>query len=464
MSASLNAILSVAKTGLLSQQLALQVTSHNLANATTEGYSRQRAELVPGTPLQLPEGLLGTGVRVADITRARDQLLDGIYRRESALFHGFQTQYQALSSVESVFGEIGATGLGDSLDAFWSAWSDLSNDPTSSAARAVVVSSGQALVDHFRRIDGSLDTVIGQEVERLRSSVGQVNDIIDQVAKLNVDIAAARASGTSAPDLEDRRDVLLDQLATYVPIQVTPRENGAVGVSVNGISVVEGVSHQTLSLTSSAGIWSLTTGGGLTIPVSSGRIGGVLETVNNDFSRFRADLDTLAQGLVEAVNAIHVNGTNPFGATGLNFFDDFGDPTTVTAATLTLDPAIAADPENLAAGSPDGGGNYQAGANDIALALADLRTTAPGGILGVSTINGAYQDLVADVGLTASAARDAADNHSVLLASSGERRESVAGVATDEELVKVVQLQAAYAAASRIITVVDEMYQTLLTI
>ncbi|MBT8489305.1 MAG: flagellar hook-associated protein FlgK, partial [Gemmatimonadetes bacterium] len=217
MSSSLNGILSVAKTGLLTQQLALQVTSHNLANATTEGYSRQRAELVPGIPVLLPEGLVGTGVRVADITRARDQLLDGIYRRESALFHGFQTQYQGLSSVESAFGEIGATGLGDSLDAFWDAWSDLANDPTSSAARSVVVSNGQALVDHFRRIDGTLDTVIGQEVDRLRNSVGLVNDILDQVAGLNVEIAAVRASGTSAPDLEDRRDVLLDQLSTYVP-------------------------------------------------------------------------------------------------------------------------------------------------------------------------------------------------------------------------------------------------------
>lgn len=464
MSASLNSILSVAKTGLLSQQLALQVTSHNLANATTEGYSRQRAELVPGTPLQLPEGLLGTGVRVADITRARDQLLDGIYRRESALFHGFQTEYQALATVESVFGEVGVAGLADTLDSFWNAWSDLSNDPTSAAARSVVVGSGQAIVDHFRRVDGALDSFIGQEVDRLRNSVAQVNEVIEQVAGLNAEIAAARAGGNSAPDLEDRRDVLLDQLSSYVPIEVTRRDSGAVGVSVNGISVVEGVTHRTLNLASAAGVWSVATSGGLAVPLSSGRIGGSLEVINDDFTRFRTQLDALAQGLVERVNAIHVNGTNPLGGTGLDFFDDLGDPTTVTAATLSLDAAVLADPLNVAAGSPDGGGNYQAGANDIALSLAALRTAAAGGVLGASSINGAYRDLVADVGLTTAAARDAADNHSVLMSSAGERRESVAGVATDEELVKVVQLQAAFAAASRIVTVVDEMYQTLLAI
>jgi len=461
---SLNGILSVAKTGLLSQQLALQVTSHNLANATTEGYSRQRAELVPGTPLRLPEGLLGTGVRVADITRARDALVDGLYRRESSLFHGFQTRYDALTTVESVFGEPGATGLGGTLDAFWNSWSDLANDPTSSAARRVVVANGQQLVDHFRRLDASLDTLIGQEVERLQVSVEAVNDIVSQIADLNADIAAARAGGNAAPDLEDRVDVLLDDLSTYVPVEVTRRDTGVVGVSVDGISVVEGITHQTLSLSSSGGTWSLATAGGLAVVPSSGRIGAGLETINDDFGRFRADLDTVAQGLVERVNAIHVGGTNPLGGTGLAFFDDFGNPATVTAATLALDPAIAADSDAVAAGSPDGGGSYRAGANDIALALADLRTTAGGGILGSSTVNEAYRDLLADVGLTAAAARDASENHSVLLDAAGERRESVSGVATDEELVKVVQIQAAYAAASRVVSVVDEMYQTLLAI
>lgn len=462
--ASLNGILSVAKTGLLSQQLALQVTSHNLANATTEGFSRQRAELIAARPLLTPDGLLGTGVRVADISRARDALLDSLYRRDSALFHGFQAQYDALTTVEAVFGEPGASGLGDALDAFWSAWSDLANDPTSPAARAIVVSSGQLLADHFGRIDGALDSVIGQEVDRLRAAVGTVNDILDQIAALNSDISAASANGNSAPDLEDRRDVLIDQLSTFVPVEVNKRDNGVVGVVVNGITVVEGATRRSLSLTSVAGNWTLTTSTGLTVPVVSGRIGGTLETINDDFARFRTELDTLARGIVEQVNGIHVTGTNPLGGTGINFFDDLGDINSVTASTFALNAAVASDPSLVAAGTPDGGGNYQSGANDVALALADLRTTSGGGILGASTINETYRDLLADVGLSASSARDAAQNHEVLLGAARERRESVSGVATDEELVKVVQIQAAYAAASRIVSVVDEMYQALLAI
>ena len=464
MSASLNAILNVAKTGLLSQQFALQVTSHNLANATTEGYSRQRVELVPRTPLRLPEGLLGTGVRVADITRARNVLLDGIYRREASLFNGFETEHGALQSVESVFGEPGTAGLGSTLDAFWNAWSDLANDPISSAARTVLASRGQQLVDHFRRIDASLDQVTSEVAGSLDASVEVVNGILRDLADLNSEVAAARATGISAPDLGDRRDMLLDELATLVPVDVTLRDNGGVGVAINGISVVEGISSKTLSLSSGPGGWTLGTNTGVTIDATSGRIGGALTVLNDDFSDFRAQLDSLAQGLVERVNAIHTTGTNPLGATGVNFFDDFGDPSTVTAATITLDAALLGDSQAIAAGTPDGGGNYQAGANDVALLLAGLRDTAGGGVLGARTINEAQRDLVAEVGLASAAARESAESHSVLLASARERRESVSGVATDEELVKVVQIQAAFAAASRLVSVVDEMYQTLLAI
>ncbi len=464
MPASLNGILSIARSGLLTQQLALQVTGHNLANATTEGYSRQRAELVPGTPLRLPEGLLGTGVRVADITRARDSLLDGVYRRESSLFHGFETKYSALSSVEGSFAEGGDLALGAALDAFWSAWSDLANDPSSVTARSVVASRGQQVVDHFHGVDATLDVISGQVSAALSTSVDRVNSILEEVASLNATIASAVSGGRSAPDIADQRDRLLDELAELLPIETTPRETGAVGVVVQGVSVVEGTHAQTLDLSFAAGTWTLTTANGTPLAVDRGSIGGGLDTLNDDFSAVRTQLDTLARGMVERVNALHVTGTNPLGGTGLNFFDDFGDSTTVTAQNLSLDAAILSDAQAIAAGTPDVGGNYRAGANDIALALAGLREDTAGGILAGTSINTAYRDLVADVGLRTGAAKDTLDGHAVLMSAAGERRESVAGVATDEELVKVVQFQAAYGAAARLVTTVDEMYQTLLSI
>ncbi len=464
MPASLNGILQVAKSGLFTHQLAMEVTGHNIANASTDGYSRQRAELTAATPLRMPEGLLGTGVRVADITRARNELLDGVFRRESSLFHGFHARYDTLSGVEAVFTEPSEVGLGATLDAFWDAWSDLSNDPSILAAREVVVARGQALADQFQRMSGALDATTGVVADGLRDGVDEVNRLLNEVAELNRQIASAAGAGRSAPDLADRRDVLLDELATSVPIEVTPRDTGAVGVSIYGVGVVEGVVSEQLVLSSAGGVWTLSTSGGAPLVVDSGIVGGGMDVLNADLAAFRTQLDELARGIVERVNAIHVTGTSPLGATGVNFFDDLGDPTTVTAQSFALDAAVAADASAVAAGTPDGGGNYQAGANDVALALSNLRDATTGGVLDGSSINGAYRDLAASVGLATASARESAAGHDVLRTSSDERRQSVHGVATDEELIKVVQFQAGYSAAARLVTVVDEMYQALLAI
>lgn len=464
MPASLAGILSVAKSGLLSHQLAIQVTSNNITNATTDGYSRQRAELVSATPLRQPEGLLGTGVRVADITRARNQLLDGAYRREASLYHGFSVAGDALSSVEAVLGEPTELGLAGSLDAFWNSWSDLSNDPTSSAARSVVVARGQQLVDHFNRTAASLDVLGSQLADQLGTGVGEVNRLLSEVAQLNGQVASATAGGQSAPTLADRRDALLDELATFVSIDVTPRDNGTVGVSINGMSVVEGTVHDTLSVSSAGGVWTVLNGSGTSLDIPAGTVGGTLQVLQDDFASIRAELDQLAQGLVERVNGVHTTGTNPLGNTGVNFFEDFGDVTTVSAQNLVLDAAILASPQAVAAGTPGGGGAYQPGANDIALSIAGLRDETSGGLLDGRTVNEAYRDLAAGVGLATASAREAAVSREVLMQSASVRRESVSGVATDEELIKVVQFQAGYTAAARLVTVVDEMYQTLLSI
>jgi flagellar hook-associated protein 1 FlgK len=464
MSSSLNAILSIAKSGLLSQQLALQVTSNNLANASTEGYSRQRAELVPGTPVLLPQGLLGTGVRVADITRARDVHLDSVYRREATLYNGLTARHRALGSVETAFGELGDASLSASMDAFWNAWSDLSNDPVSTSARVVLVARGQALVDHFHRINASMDALTSQAVDRLRDGVGEVNGILADIADLNADIAQTIARGVSAPELSDRRDLLLDRLASLVPVTVSLGDRGSVGVAINGISVVEGTLHKTLTTQGLGGVWSVQTDSGLTLGITSGEIGGTLTVLNDDFATLRAELGQLAQGIVERVNGIHATGTNPLGATGVNFFDDFGDPSTITAANFALDAAILADSQSVAAGTPDGSGGYQAGENDVALAIAGLRDAVGGGVLAGRSIDEAYRDLAAGLATGVSSAREAQDTHATLLSAALESRESVSGVATDEELIKVVQIQAAYTAASRLVTVVDEMYQALLAI
>ena len=153
---SITSILSVARSGLTAQQAAIETISHNIANAETEGYSRQRVTLSANVPQLFPYGNIGTGVGITNVERVRDALLDGSFRREagSASFHG--TSRDLLTAIEGVLGEPSPTGLAASMDAFWSAWSDLASDPTSSAARSVVQQRGSAVATMLNGFDQQL--------------------------------------------------------------------------------------------------------------------------------------------------------------------------------------------------------------------------------------------------------------------------------------------------------------------
>lgn len=464
MPSSLFGILNVARSGMAAQQLQLEVASHNLANANTEGYSRQRVELAARRPLFMPEGMLGTGVEVTDISRSRDALLDRQVRSSTTDLMGDQMRFDLLSGVESLLNEPGGSSLGSTLDAFYSAWSDLANDPTGAASRSVLVERGRQVAEHLNRLSGGLDDLRTTAANQLQADAGRANALLNEVAALNRQIVAAQANGNSAPDLGDQRDRALDALSGILDIQVHPQPRGDVNVTVGGISLVNGVSAESISVMGGVGTWSLQTSGGFTLGSPGGTAGAALRVLAQDEPGFRTALDDLARGIAESVNALHTTGTNPNGTTGIDFFDVSGGLANVTAGSLSLDAAILADADNVSAGTADGGGAYQPGANDVALALAGLRTAGSPGYLGGSTAGQAYRNLVTQVGLAVNvAATDVAAGES-LRAAALERRESLVGVSTDEELVKVIQFQAAYAASAKIVNVVDEMLQTLLSI
>lgn len=464
MPSSLFGILNNARAGMAAQQLQLEVASHNLANANTEGYSRQRVELSARRPLFMPEGMLGTGVEVLDISRSRDALLDRQVRSSTSDLMGDQMRFNLLSEVETSFGEPGEAGLGATLDAFYSAWSDLANDPTGIGTRNVLVQRGQLLTEHLQQVSSGLDTVRTTAINQLSADATRANQLLDEVARLNREIVAAQSAGNSAPDLGDQRDRALDALSGILDIEVHPQSRGDVNVTVGGISVVDGVSAESLSVSAGAGTWSIETDAGFALTAPGGTVGAALRVLHDDLPAFRTALDDLARGIAETVNAAHSGGTSPNGATGVDFFDVSGGLANVTAGTLSLDAAILADADNVAAGSADGGGGYQPGANDVALAIAGLRTTGSAGYLAGGTAGEAYRGLVAQVGLAVSGASTDVAAGETLRTAALQRRESLVGVSTDEELVSVIQFQAAYAASARIVNVVDEMLQTLLSI
>lgn len=456
---SIGSTLSIANTGLRAQQQAMNVAAHNIANANTEGYSRQRVVMSGNTPLRTYEGVFGTGVGIVDVKQIRDSLLDANYHRETGAASEHDTRSAMLIRVETVLGEPSESGLAATMDQFFSAWSDLATSPTSLTVRSVVRQKGIELAAKFQELSDNLDQV-RQEVEsRLSVAVGRINELTDEIAGLNQEIVSLEADGTTAGDLRDARTKALDELATLLPIQTTDRTNGSIGVASSGFNIIDGAVSVPLQVSQVGGTTGLEIVGrsGL-LPDQGGAVGGLLDVLNTDLPDARQSLDDLAAEFVTQVNTLHATGTNPDGNTGIDFFD----ASATTASSIQLSAAVLADSRAIAAGTPDGTGAYRAGAADVAEGIATLRDQTLAA-LG-STPGEHFRGLVSRIGLAVRSSTDTADVHRTLADRAEARRQSLAGVSIDEELVQMIQFQTAYQAAAKVVTAVDEMLASLLAV
>ena len=453
---SLGSILSIASSALRTQHEAINVTAHNISNASTEGYTRQRPVISQLPPLHTPSGIFGTGVHTADVQRVRDSYLDLAFRREVGDFKDAETRSGILGQVESLLAEPGESGLSSALDEFFNAWSFLASNPDNSSAREGVRSQARILVERMGSLAAGLDQVRQDAEASLSSTVNRVNELAEEVARVNREVTSAEAGGNTAGDLRDMRDRAIDELATLIPVQVMERENGSVGILTSGLSLVDGIHFGALEVRTSGGEVSLGIEGHATdLTELGGSTGGVIRALNTDLPAVRSELDDLAEALVTEINTLHATGTNPDGVTGIDFFDPAG----LQAATLDLSAEVKASSDAISAGTGDASGDYRAGANDVALALAGLRDSDSASL---GTPYGEhFRELVADVGFSLRTSLEEVEIHEALSGQAGMRRESLSGVSTDEELVRLIEFQTAFSAAARVVTVADEMLETL---
>ncbi len=466
---SIGKIISVASGALRATQAAMGATAHNVANAGTEGYSRQRVILQPGVPVHTPQGSLGTGVRIMSTERVRDSYLDTAFRNETSLGHGFAARAELLRRMEGVLGEPGDVGVAAALDAFYSSWSGLATTPESAAARSHVIQSAETLIGRIRTVAVEADRLRSEGEERLLQGVARLNALLDEIGATNRLVITAEASGNEAPDLRDRRDRAIDELASLVPLQVMEEPNGSLRVTIQGVAAVDGMHVTGAALQEVGGELRLQVGG-RTVPLAGneGTLGGLFQVVNEDLPALRLGMDRLAQALVDEVNAIHRTGTTPAGAEGENFFhvpvDGGGNPLPVSATTLRLADAILASSDAVAAGRGSEPGDpllneYLPGRNEIALALANLRDV-PAASLDRS-LSGHYREVVSRLAASTRESLDGAEVHGELAELAEIRRSAVSGVSLDEELARMIQLQAAYSAAARVVQTADRMLETL---
>lgn len=460
---SIGSILSIAGSALSAHQAAILVTSNNVSNADTVGYSRQIALLLPGPTVRDAAGALGSGVRVRDVQRKRDSLLDATYRREQANASGYSLRQEQLDQLQGVFGTLSGHGIDDALDAFWSAWSDLSNQPWNPTSQGLVRDSGDQLArmlnDASAQLRDATDTVSG----RLVRDTAEFNRLAEQVAALNRDITIAESGGQSAPAVRDERDRALDAMVRLAPIRVVEHDNGGVGVLLDSTTVVDGDTTRELEVSAGPPVALQIAGHPGAISPPGGALGSSLSLLNEVIPDTQAQLDGLADGLVTAVNTLHTTGVS-----GADFFQAAALGGSVSASDIRLSDEVIADPSAINAGIADA--DTGPADNRLALAMANLRdtpvniTVASGSYAGTTsaTFGGFYNRLVTGVGTLTQAAGQSATVYGTLADQANARRSAVSGVSTNEELVALMGQQQAYAAAAHLVTVADEMAQTIL--
>ena len=437
--------LETALRGILAQQRAIDVTGHNIANASTVGYTRQRADLVTTTALaDGPSRLLGTGVDVAQYQRVRDSFIDIQLRAQTMVQGSAQAQQEGLKQVELALSEPSDTGLSSLLGKYWAAWQNLANAPESLATRQSLVQSAATLASGLNSLASQFTTVQAQTAQEQVSTVAQVNSIGTQITSLTGAIKSAELVGQQPNDLLDKRDALIDQLSALGNVAVsttagTPGTLGAIDVTIGGTTLVSDTTATAVALP----LASLT----------SGKLAGlqaVLDAIGTPVIGYLDKLNQLAATLADQTNAQHALGSDLNGAGGGAFFTTAAGN---EAATLAVDPAILADP-SLVAASATG----QAGDAGNALAIADLQGAA---LIGGATIDAAYSQLVTQIGSDSQQAQQSNSNATSLVDALTNRRQSVSGVSLDEEMASLLQYQRGFQASARALSAMDEMIDQL---
>lgn len=449
----LGELLEVARRALTSQRIGMDTTSHNISNANTLGYSRQRASLVASDPLKYSFGLLGTGVMVDHIGRLRDVFTDRQIRSTQHGIGDATVRQNILSQIESMLNEPAGSGLGTAMTKLFTAFQDLSVHPEEAGIREVLLQRVQDLSDAFHGLNSSMTTLRSNLVEEVTARVNAINTLAQEISDLDLQITTAVASGVEPNDARDQRDQKIEELSRLVDITVTEDSRGSVMVSVGGTAIASrGGAVALRANVTAAGITIESTASGRRIDVHSGELSGVLTSYNTTIPNYLSDLDALASALMTRCNTLHSAGFglgNP-PSTGTALFVG------TDASTIAINPAIAAD-LNLFAASGDG----SVGNNDTALALAGVGDELLMNGNAVS-LNQFYSGLASGIGSAVGSARQSSESMSALLTTLEQQRSSVSGVSLDEEMVNMIKFQHAYDAAAKVVTTTDELFQTIL--
>ncbi len=511
-------IFNIGKHGMMAQQTAMQVTSHNLANVNTAGYSRQEVVFTEGMPLNSSPGQLGTGVDATAIKRKYDSFIEGQLTGNREALGNLDVQRGAMSKIENLFYDSNGTGINTLLSQFFNSLQDLSANPAGTAERGSILSSAGVLADAMNSAYSSLEQLQKDLNSQVKQTVADINDLSEQIAAINSQIQRAENAGQNANDFRDMRGRLLNELAELIDIQYFEDQSGQMTVIGGGMAtlVEKGNSWEldTKSDPDNHGYYDIVFSPDnsnildLTDNISNGRIKGFLTIRDTETHDAMDELDRLAASIANEINQVHRGGYGLDGSTGINLFSpsfetgdvlsqDVGSIRAQSTNTGTGSLAVTiGDPSELTYNNYEisfSGGNYtitNTGTNTSASAayvnpatftFEGLSVTISGSFAegdeyfisahkntdaltldGSASFSSYYGSVVGRIG---NKAQYINNSHAAQEFSSEQlrkMRESVSGVSIDEEMTNLMKYQLAYEASARLVTIGDELLDTLL--
>lgn len=460
-------MMDVGKRSLANSQTALQTVSHNIANKSTEGYSRQRVEQQTNEPIGEGRVRIGMGAKVGVITRTNNTFLEKQLEKEGNSMGLMTGRADMMGRVEEVYNEQVNKGLNQFMGEFFNSFREMSNNPESLASRTLVRESADFLAKDFQRVDKQLTDIQGDADFRIATKVEEINQLTSEIAVLNDKISMVEVTGAPANDERDRRDLLVKQLGEKVNIRYAESKSGQLTITAgNTALLVSGTSHSNLMTAEEPGknlqvyfkATKESTPVNVTQQLVSGEIGGILDVRDKVIGDLKGELNELAYGLATEVNKAHMAGFNRYNEAGQLFFNQPLDKDTA-AQTLSVNSRVKEDVGRIAAaGEPNAPAD-----NRIANILSSLQYK-PVFLDGTASFDNFYSTTVGKVGVEAQRATSAMESQEGILSQLKNIRESISGVSLDEETTKMIEFQKNFDASARLIRTADEMMDTVLNL
>jgi len=477
-------LLGIGKSGLFAAKKSLETTGHNISNANTEGYTRQRVHQSANIPVTIESGYVqGTGTKIDHVNRIHDEFVEKRLNNDIANEKFFEERATRLGDVENIFNEVDNDGLNYVLNRFFNSFRELGNHPENEAIRLTVRDNAVMVIRDFHRISNELTNQQNSIDLALEKDVNDINAILRQIAHYNREIAKAEVVSGEACDLRDQRDAAIRSLSEYFEVWTYSDERGQYNVAAQNVgTLVSGGIHQELATgrvphdlagTSEDGQREIFFEARPSIPIGdkfkNGRLNALLKTRNQEIQRLKMQIDDIAFNFAKSVNAIHRRGfvnrpTDPRlpvdlhgPITTINFFEE---PMQVknAAKNLSLDHLIKQDLSNICTAlSPNAPGD-----NRIALAISKLQHEKFYDDKS-STMEEKYLKSIAAIGLESGKAKLDHEQALGLLAQTQSMRERISGVSIDEETTNLVRYQHAYDASAKVLKTADENFRTLIS-